>query len=82
MHTHTHTHTHTHIYIYIYIYVYIHTILSSLTSSPSLPSTDAARKELQDLSVSYERLKSESSREVAKWKAKFVSAYEVEYIRS
>ena len=38
---------------------------------------DATRKELQDLSVSYERLKNESNREVAKWKAKFVSAYEV-----
>lgn len=37
---------------------------------------DSTRKELSDLSISHERLKNESQKEIGKWKAKFVSAYE------
>jgi coiled-coil domain-containing protein 61 len=37
---------------------------------------DISRKEFNDLSIAHERLKNESAREVAKWKAKFVGVYE------
>jgi coiled-coil domain-containing protein 61 len=37
---------------------------------------DTTRKELSDLSIAHDRLKNDSAREISKWKAKFVTAYE------